>query len=53
MPTRLGVLLQSRKSAFAGADHRQTTMMPSAGKRPAILARRENGGGRNRSDFVI
>jgi hypothetical protein len=53
MPTRLEVLLQSRKSAAAGADHRQRMRMPSAGKRPAVLTRGETGGGGKESDFVI
>jgi hypothetical protein len=42
-----------RRLFEAGADHRQTSRMPRAGKKPAILARGENVGKRGWSDVVI
>src|SRR3569623_506324 len=51
MPTRLEVLLQSRKSAAAGLLHRQAAAKASAGIRPAIMRVRR--GDKRRESFPV
>src|SRR5438034_1999067 len=51
MPTRLEVLLQSRKSAAAGLLHRQAAANASIGIRPAVM--RAGRGEERRESFVV
>src|SRR3989442_15598965 len=51
MPTRLEVLLQSRKSAAAGLFHRQAAANASIGIRPAVM--RAGRGGKRRESFAV
>src|SRR5689334_6553927 len=51
MPTRLEVLLQSRKSAAAGLFHRQAAANASIGIRPAVMRVRK--GGKRRESFPV
>jgi hypothetical protein len=52
MPTRLDVLLQSRKSAAAGPAHRHIAANASTDSKPA-RARRDNGMERWESSVII
>src|SRR3954467_13894464 len=51
MPTRLDVLLQSRKSADAGLLHRHAAASASAGIRPAVM--RAEWGEERRESFAV
>src|SRR3954462_13546366 len=51
MPTRLDVLLQSRKSAAAGLLHRPIAANANTGRRPAV--RRAGKGGEGRESVPV
>src|SRR3954467_947081 len=51
MPTRLEVLLQSRKSAAAGLLHRDAAANASSGIRPAVM--RAERGDKRRESFPV
>src|SRR3954466_3474549 len=51
MPTRLEVLLQSRKSAAAGLFHRHAAANASSGIRPGVM--RAERGDKRRESFTV